>query len=105
MKPYVLNYSETRAIQHNASIQSRDSTLVTETIENSDDDEIIAHSTKETFCIESSDNDEFRANYFGSTWCTDSIEPTDDDEMAFISDTTLMTKSIEPSDDDEIFLF
>jgi hypothetical protein len=68
--------------------------------------------------------DEFQFYNFGGTWVTESIEPSDDDEISFMrdsteltfvrepddpdeidfmADSTLMTKSIEPSDEDEVF--
>ena len=82
MKPYVLNYSETIELKK-IGIQIVDSTLITKTIENSDDDEIIANSTEQTFVREPDDDDEFRA--YESTWVTESIEPSDDDEITFMN--------------------
>lgn len=68
---------------------------------------------------------EFQLYNSGGTYITEAIEPSDDDEISFMRDSTeltfvrepddsdevhflvgestLMTKSIEPSDEDEIF--
>jgi urease accessory protein UreE len=109
MKPYILNYSETIEIKKTISrcalktqINTKLNVDFTSGTRIIDSDEIIASSTKETFTIEASDSDEFHV--YDSTYCTESIEPSDNDEIAFMSDTTLITKAIESSDNDEIYL-
>ena len=82
MKPYILNYSETIDYKE-TGIQIVDSTVLTENLENNDDDETIMSSTTQTFVLEPEDPDEFRA--YESTYATESIEPSDDDEIALCS--------------------
>lgn len=82
MKPYVLNYSETILFKE-IGVKTIDSTVITESLENNDDDEISMCSTTQTFVIEPDDPDEFRA--YESTWVTKSIEPSDDDEIVLRS--------------------
>lgn len=106
MKPYILNYSESVAILPAYINGINHSTLMTNTIESSDPDEIHADSTLITRTLESDDSDEV---LFGSTIITKTLESSDDDELVanfnyFESKdmATMITETIEPADPDEM---
>lgn len=76
-----------------------ESTLITETVENSDPDEFSCNvSTKQTYTIENSDTDEF--NCKESTIETAEIETSDPDELNLLGN-SIETRMIETSDADE----
>mgnify|MGYP003388815614 CR=1 FL=1 len=102
MKPYILNYSETIEIKSNIPISGTDMTSMTETVEQTDEDEItyaLHCSTIVTKTIEPSDNDEINEM---STIVTRTIEPSDNDDIHQMS--TFQTNTLESSDNDEILL-
>ena len=108
MKPYILNYSQTIDIKPNSHLLSVDTTRLTETIEQVDEDGDINTHTAKTEANEADDFDELLLSPH-STFSTESTEPNDDEELRHeISlqkkDGTVMTFTVEAWDEDEISL-
>lgn len=99
MKPYILNYSETIDIKNRSNNVTVDTTRITETIEDIDDEQISALDvTMQTNTTEHSNTDELLAQ---STVYTFTTEPSDEDDILFINQTsTVVTRTTEASDED-----
>lgn len=108
MKPYIMNYSETINLIPAALPLASDTTRITETIEQVDDELSLnyasstdaTYSTSMTFTTEPADEDDINFAYSCSTLVTKAMESIDEDEIVFSS--TLVTRTTEPSDDEEI---
>lgn len=118
MKPYILNYSEVVEIKSKALLSAADTTSLTETIEQIDEDSVVADytskteakddkariylqdSTVQTFTVEAWDGDEITNSLQCSTFVTKTIEPSDNDEINEMS--TIVTRTIEQSDNDDM---
>lgn len=97
MKPYILNYSETVTLSSDIQILMHDVTRQTYTRETTDDDHSYEMSTVVTNTIENSDDNIALFN----TSETRSLEQTDEDFIYFSNfDSTMITKVLEPTDQD-----
>lgn len=100
-----ISYTDKEMTKKAINLVKNCTTIVTETIEQSDPDEFTLNQTSRlTKTIENSDPDEFSGQEFkftiGTTRQTFEIESSDQDEYQFI-DSTRITRSIEGSDPDE----
>lgn len=106
-KPYLASYVEEHMLNLLEKKIESSSTIITETVEESDSDEFRVINLKEssilTFTIEDSDPDEFNSFYTGSTKVTDTVENSDPDEFELLAfnTNTQNTRSLENSDPDE----
>ncbi len=102
MRPYIMNYSESMKLGRShrlpASLEGlQDSTVISESIEADDKDELSMCSTMITRSTEPDDTDDIQS---ASTLITHTVEPSDTDELTCAS--TWITKSLEPTYEDEI---
>ena len=102
-----ISYTDEEMTQKAINIFKNSTTIVTETIEQSDPDEFSFNQTSRlTKTNENADPDEFSGQELlltvGTTKQTFTIESSDQDEYQLF-DTTRMTRSIEGSDPDEFY--
>lgn len=100
MKPYIMNYSEELSLTTKSKLKDDGSTVLTFTVENQDQDELHLDWTLQTNTTEPTDNDSIFL--IDDTTITKTLEPSDRDELYL--DSTLQTRVIEPSDQDEMYL-
>jgi hypothetical protein len=103
MKPYILNYSETITVNDNLNSLLTDSTVMTRTLESTDDEDIRLKydnaSTVHTFTIESQDNEDIHLDI------SPLIKMSSKDKKKLshmIYDSTLLTEVVEQEDHDMI---